>query len=380
MRAREFLKEDAKVGREHQHLEDFLIVDGAQGGLDALDDLQQVISDTSNSSVKWDGMAAVFWGRDDQGNFMLLPQNQWAKKQQLNKVQLSQEIMSTGRKRDTQSDEQFVAARKSLAQHYEKLWDVFEAATPANFRGFVKGDLMFASPQTPNANGEYEFIPNKVTYHVSKQGLFGKMPTAEAFVTVHGKAEQGTPGLTPLDDKTVQQFNQTPQLIALNITRPRVKILPVDKEIQQGKQFIAANKQAIDTISNFSAPKFSSFKQVLYTYSVARGKHHDLPFDAWLQGSKVSANQQSIIAGMLETHAHEWQLFWKAFDMIGKIKHHVISQLNTAHEDDMFANLGIRSSTNGQTGGEGYMSGIGKLINPAFRSAPPNPRFTGDIG
>jgi hypothetical protein len=57
----------------------------------------------------------------------------------------------------------------------------------------------------------------------------------------------------------------------------------------------------------------------------------------------------------------------------------VFAQMTQQHGNTMWNELGITATTNGQAGGEGYVTPYGKIVNPAFRSAPPNPRFTGDI-
>lgn len=369
---------EAAVGRDLQHIEDNLIVDGAEGGIASLQELARMASNAGESSVKWDGTMAIYWGHDGKGNFYLVPNAQWAKKLVLDKARLAQEIQGTGRKRPNQSDEDFAANRKALAGKYLKLWDVFEDASRGT-KGFFKGDIMFADKQQPDANGNYVFTPNKVTYTVSPKGLYGKMPTAEVFVTVHGKAEElGRSSLSPADPKEVAQLNSTQRLIALDIQRPVGSIQIDAKGISAVIQMIKKNAQAIDAVANFTAPKFTTMKQVLYNYAVKLGKSHDnLDFDKWLDSSKTSENQKAIIRDI--QNKPEWKTFWSAFVAIKKVKHQVFDQLTKQHGDAMLKTLGISASTNGKPGGEGYVTPAGKIVNPHFRSAPDNPRFTGEI-
>jgi hypothetical protein len=383
MKFNELLKEgrqlkEASVGRDLQHIEDNLIVDGAAGGIESLQQLRRMAANAGESSVKWDGTMAIYWGHDNKGNFYLVPNAQWAKKLVLDKQGLAQEIQSTGRKRPDQSDEDHAANRKALAGKYLKLWDVFEAASRGT-KGFFKGDIMFTGKQQPDANGNYVFTPNKVTYTVSPKGLYGKMPTAEVFVTVHGKAEElGSSSLSPADSSEVAKLNNTPGLIALDIQRP-VGAVQIDvKGIDAVLQLIKKNAAAIDAVSNFSAPKFTTLKQILYNYAVKLGKSHDnLDFDKWLDGAKVSDNQKTIIREL--QGKPEWKTFWTAFLAMKKVKHQVFDQLTKQHGDAMAKQLGITASTNGKPGGEGYVTPAGKIVNPHFRSAPDNPRFTGEI-
>ena len=64
---------------------------------------------------------------------------------------------------------------------------------------------------------------------------------------------------------------------------------------------------------------------------------------------------------------------------IKKGKHDILNALHKQHGQSLLKDLGISSYVNGKPGGEGYVTNAGKLVNPNFRSAPDNPRFTGEI-
>lgn len=388
MKIRELLAEAAPVGREYQHLEDLLIINGAKGGLEALEELRHAAAEPSSMDLKWDGGAAVFWGRDDAGQFVFAPKNQWSKKQQLDKDGLSYEIKSTGRAKPGQSAEEFAQVRAGMASKYEKLWDLFEAATPKNFRGYLNGDLMFTAPQTLNKQtNEYEFTPNKVTYHVAANGLGGKMAGAQAFVVVHGKIDEfgadATGGIYSVSASVVDKFNQTPGLIVLNTQTPQVKLPTNGKEIDQAVKFVRSNAGAIDEIANYTAPKFTTLKRILYDYAVARAKTAGgKDFAQWLESSKVSEPQRIIIRELMRKPS--WPIFWAAFHQILDAKHVILDQLHSTGGVEMQNRLGIRSTVGGKQGGEGLVKkmksgGMGKLVNPEFRSAPVNPQFAPDV-
>jgi len=390
MKILEVLTEATTVGREFQHLEDLLIVDGAAGGIEALEELADASSSPSSLGFKWDGGAAVYWGRNNKGEFVFVPKNQWGKEQMLDKEGLSYQIKSTGKIKSGQSPEAFAKVRAGMAAKYEELWDLFEEATPPQFKGYLTGDLMFTEPQRANPRtGEYEFTPNKVTYHVRPNGLGGKMATAKAFVIVHGKIAKfgadATGNLTPMPDNIIEQFNKTSRLIVLNSQKPKIKLKPNTKELNQAINFIKTNAAAINEIADYTAPKFSSLKSILYTYAVARAKAAGVTdFAAWLNNSKVSDNQKAILQNDV-MRKPSWQVFWAAFHQILNAKHAVLEQLHTMGGNDMYDRLGIRASTGGKPGGEGFVktfkSGkLGKLVNPEFRSAPTNPLFLPDAG
>ena len=107
MKILEVLTEATTVGREFQHLEDLLIVDGAAGGIEALEELVDASTSPSSLGFKWDGGAAVYWGRNNKGEFVFVPKNQWSKEQMLDKEGLSYQIKSTGKIKAGQSPDAF---------------------------------------------------------------------------------------------------------------------------------------------------------------------------------------------------------------------------------------------------------------------------------
>lgn len=368
---------EAQVGRDLEHIENNLITGGAQSALDSLNELKKIGTKPGETSVKWDGTMAIYWGNDENGEFYLVPNAQWSKSLVLDKASLANEIQTTGRKNPTQSDAEFKKARQALAQKYLNLWDIFEEASQGT-QGFFKGDIMFAERQTPDASGNYVFTPNKVTYTVTPNGLYGKMPTASVFVTVHGKANQlGSSALVPANPSEMKKLNRTDKLIALDIQRPKVVNIKVDK-LDRVINDVKSNANALNTISNYTAPKFTTIKQLMYNYAIKLGKSHDrLSFDDWLESSKVSENQKVILRELAKTPA--WKTFWRIFADIKRVKHDVLDQLHKQHGKEMADTLGITASIGDKRGGEGYVTSAGKLVNPFFRSAPDNPRFTGEI-
>ena len=376
--------EAAKIGREYQHIEDLLIVDGAAGGIEAVEELEDSIENTQTLDFKWDGGASVYWGRNEDGQFVFVPKNQWGKGQFLTKQGLHDEIRNTGRKSRSQSDEEFDAIRTKMANQYQRLWNLFEEATPSNFRGYLNGDLMFTEQQRPNEDGTYSFTPNKITYKVQPNGLYGKMKTAEAFVIVHGKVEefgQDASNIIMVNDGVIDQFNRnTNKVIFLNTQHPHQSLSDQDIQIiRRAKQYIASNANHIDQIANFSAPKFTTIKKVLYDFSVAKGKNHgNLDFATWLQNSKVSQNHKAILQELMQTPS--WDIFWNAFDLLVDAKHEILDHLLDQSHSHMGDKLGITAEVGGKRGGEGLVKkrksgGYTKMVNPHFRSADLNTRF-----
>lgn len=391
MRANEFttpiLTESAKpkVGREFQHLEDLIIVNGSKGGLQALQEIAEIVKRPHSTSIKWDGGVGVYWGRDRRGNFMFVPNPQWKKAQPLDRDGLAFQVKTTGRPRANQTPQEFEQTREEMATQYQRLWDIFEAATPKNFRGFLNGDLLFSEPPNLNAQGEYEFTPNKVTYFIRSDGFNNKISAAQVLVVAHGLiknfGDPATGNLTPVNNSLVDKFNKTPELIVLNAQSPRAEISDnsISKNIRTAAEFVKKNARSIDKIADFVAPRFTTIKQVLYKYSIAQAKNNGkLDFQDWLEDSKLSVNHKIIVADLMKTP--EWQTFWAAFRQLSAIKSEVLAIIENQGYQELYDRLGIRAMIGDTVGGEGlikYSSNgtIGKLVSNQFRSSAPNPKF-----
>ena len=376
------------VGREYQHVEDLLITDGAAGGIEGLNSLRNVIEKPHVMNVKWDGMAVVFWGRNEKGEFIFSPKNEWTKGKMLSREQLAQEIENTGKQKSGQTFDEFKLERKRLSSSNKKLWDLFEKATPLKFRGYLNGDILFISHPMKNLQGDYEFTPNKVTYTVKPGGLNGKIDRAKVFVAVHGKIDeygvQPTGHLHRVSPEIINQFNKLPDLIVLPIQYPtNIKpIKDINKHIDIAVNYIRVHEIEINRVVNFSIPKISNFKKILYDYAIQHAKRK-VDFDTWLKNSKLSDNQKELIEQNGIAHSLEFEIFWEAYNKIVDIKLDILEQIHEDHGDDLYKNLGIRANIQGQKGGEGYAwaankDQLVKAIHPAFRSDD-TPRFNNGI-
>ena len=71
MRARELLTEAAKIGREFNHLEDYVFAEGSKGVERVLGYLKHMATEATGRdySLKWDGNPTVYWGREPDGQF-----------------------------------------------------------------------------------------------------------------------------------------------------------------------------------------------------------------------------------------------------------------------------------------------------------------------
>lgn len=379
------LKESASVGREYQHLEDLMIVNGSHGAIKALHELRNIETDPSSLNIKWDGSAAVYWGREPNGTFIFAPKAQWEKGLKLSKKGLHNEIVNTGKMKAGEDPKDFAAKRASLASQWTKVYDELERATPKNFRGYLWADTMFLKAPPKNKQGNYEFKPNRVDYFIAPHSYLGERVAngAEMMFAVHGKFDSyGLPAsaMNHASDAEIAKFNEmNSRVITLPIQRPST---PIDRSENIIKiiMFVKKNSAAIDEIANFAAMKFSGWKKIMYDYAVKRANSHGkLKFNDWLDTAKLSDNQKSLIRTEIMPRP-SFKIFWQVFDAIQKAKEFTLDKLHKSHGEEQHNKLGLSMAVNGVPGGEGFAKvtdtiGAVKLINPHFRSADKPERF-----
>ena len=78
MRLRELFEAAAPtVGRKYQHIEDLVFTNGSNGGLHAVERMRKMSQQGGSIELKWDGSPVVYWGKDSEDRFMLIPKNAW---------------------------------------------------------------------------------------------------------------------------------------------------------------------------------------------------------------------------------------------------------------------------------------------------------------
>ena len=365
------------IGREYQHIEDFLIDGGSESVLEVVEHLNRAINDPIFFDYKWDGSASLYWGRDEDGKFYFIPKNQWSKGQLLSRDSLYDEILNTGRQRPSQSDKDFQKSRKSFGKSLMKLWDLLESNTPQEFRGFLNGDLIFTS----RLGKDLSITPNKVKFKFDETSFDGRIKTADVMIVVHGQFDEfgmETLGnIYTVSDEEINKFNQSKKLIVLNTQFVNIPTINVQKKLDILKEYVTKNRKHIDKISDFEADGFTTLKSKLYSYSVAFGKSREsLSVLDWVQKSKLSSNHKTIIKSLSKTP--EWNKFWAVYVILQSLKLDILTDI--FKYDTTMAELGIEQTINGFYGGEGFVTEMDngqiiKLINPEFRYADTNQRF-----
>lgn len=341
-----------------QHLEDLILWDGSKGAMAAVDKLRQVEAQPHSVTIKWDGSPAVVFGRNESGEFVLTDKSGFGAKGYNGRVtsaeELEQMLLTRGKKDD--------ASRSEFAAKMKDIWSKVESVVPADFRGYVLGDLLyFATPPADNS-GKLRFQPNTTEYAVDVNSVVGKqIQDSDVGIVVHKYID--TDG--KIANVDVSRFQQGSALImppAVVTKAPGVDL----PEVDEVEKFIKSKASAIDKM--FAVPaelKISDFGNILYTYinnsvkSGATGKYNLQHFMNWLDGSKVSNAKKARLAEYLQQNQEGFTATFQIITRLQQVKNAVIKALDSQDAD-------IEAYTDGERGGEGYVIDKDvKLVNRA---------------
>jgi hypothetical protein len=350
---------EARVGREYQHLEDLVFVDGSEGAIKAADILDKLGSNSGDVSIKWDGNPTIYWGRDEDGKFVLVGKNGWGKLKATSPEELVDFINSTGKGEEW---------RAQFASNMGNLFRIMEQSTPTDYQGYVFGDLLY-TPDKPfeTTNDGVEFTPNLVKYTVSSNSELGKrIAASKVGVVVHNKFNEfGDKSSKPITDVEALNSGDVVVLGQTYVThQPEVDVSGVDKIRQHAKQSAAIMDEFLAPVKGLA-----DMKNIIYTYVNQMSRNKQLKnletgFFDWLQKSKVSTNKQKKIAGMAQESPKALPIIFRLVKEIMAVKDHVIDQLDSADSD-------VKASTAGERGGEGYVAQDSKIkLVPRARWTP----------
>jgi len=236
--------EEAGVGgraKGIEHLEDYVFRSGLSGVTKALQIVAAAAdAPTKTTTVKWDGKPAVIFGRKpDTGEFVLTDGSGFEAKG-YDGLATSPRMMA-----DIQGTRS--GARGELIQLYATLWPKLEAALPTNFRGYVKGDLLYMSTP-PLEAGNYVFTPNTVPYRIpAKTSLGQRIGASNTGIAMHSMYADAGDARQPLSGV---RFNEVPGLLLIEPIGGK-EIVPDAALIQQIKSVAnSGDGRAIATLFN----------------------------------------------------------------------------------------------------------------------------------
>lgn len=204
MRLRELFFEAAAptVGRRYQHIEDLVFTNGSNGGLHAVERMRDMGEQGGSIELKWDGSPVVYWGKDENGKFMLIPKNAWEYLKR-GKTETASGVSTLMRTPEdirnfilkTGKSDEVNPQREQYARQLADLWSYFEQVSPP--KGFIEGGLLFypgskpdgstAEPVLNKQTNTFDFTPNITSFHIPTDSDLGeRIKNAKVMVAATG--------------------------------------------------------------------------------------------------------------------------------------------------------------------------------------------------
>jgi hypothetical protein len=327
-----------------EHLEDLVFRLGAPGIQQALDIVKHATEQPRTVTAKWDGKPAVIFGRKPATGEFVLTDGSGFEAKGYDGLATSPRMMADIQNRRS-------GDRTELINIYSKLFPVLEAALPKNFRGYVKGDLLFM--QTPPViAGNYVFEPNTIKYSIPVKSAMGKRISgdpqagiipAQIGIAIHSMyADQGdqrqpltgvafnpvpglllekpaTPTVLTTDDKTVTELTNILKKISSGGQLENLQKLFNPAELRAA-QITDLFKLAVDFINTKVGSPLQPANQLV------------VEFGKWLQ-TRVTPRKFNNIVEHLNSNGNTEALgaAFYAFELLHKLKVHLMTQADIAN-------------------------------------------------
>jgi hypothetical protein len=327
--------EEAGVGgraKGIEHLEDLVFRKGTQGIVDALEIVRYATeAPKKTTTAKWDGKPALIWGRKPlNGEFVLTDGSGFEAK--------GYDGLATSPRMMAQIQSTRSGNRDDLINLYATLFPVLEATLPPNFRGYVKGDLLYMSTP-PEISGNYVFQPNTIEYKIPARSNLGqRIGNSNIGIAVHSMyADVGKPR-QPLSGVV---FNEVPGLMLERPATPSA-LAAEPAKVKQLKQLVSTSGAAIDTLFNpaeLRTRKITDLAKLCVDFINTKvgaplNPTTLLPeFGEWLQ-TKVTPNKFRNIVEYLQSPASNTQALaaaFTAFILLHDLKMNILQQADLEH-------------------------------------------------
>ena len=335
-----------------EHPEDMVLDGGSRGLQAALQGIMSAAKQPGDTTVKWDGRPAIIFGRKPTGEFVLTDKSGFLAKGYDGLATSPEQI------------ERIMAARGGergeLVDLYRRLFPLLRRAVPQDFRGYVQGDLLYAS-QPEIKNDAYEFQPNTVKYRVPVDSALGqKIGNSEVGIVVHTQlAAPGAPA-TPIK---ATQLADVPGLLILDPSLKETgQIRLNDRTIKDVQRIISSYGAAIDQLFNpaeLRARKITDLPALIKQYINSRvrsGSYDNLiqGFGEWVK-RQAPAKAPRIFQWATENKQAMAAVF-QAFLDISSLKNELVRQLDAQGQD-------VQASVNDEPGHEGYVGQGMKFVD-----------------
>jgi hypothetical protein len=294
------------------YVEDLVFKAGLRGLQQALDIIKQSAEDSRKFvTIKWDGSPAIIFGRKPNGEFVLTDKA-GATAVGYDGLATSPSMISDIMQRRDAGDaaKGKKSDRSSLSQMYRNIWPYFEAAVPENFRGYVKGDLLY-HPQDPyqEQSGLYLFQPNKyggIPYRIPIDSPLGQqIAGTRVGVALHTQMSDPTSPEEPITKDIDKMFVPVPGLMMSSAKVKNLQNIVPDQNIVRQLNQIARgpNGQAINQLLNpaeLRAMKITDLPALMESFiNSLKGTDYSqatpAEFGKWLQSNVTPNKFQNII-------------------------------------------------------------------------------------
>jgi hypothetical protein len=347
-----------------EHLEDLVFRFGLAGVDQALNIIDHITQNPASTTVKWDGKPALIFGRKPATGEFVLTDGSGFEARGYDGLATSPEMMA-------QIQQQRSGERSELIGLYRKLWPMLESAIPENFRGYVKGDLLYADTP-PLVAGNYVFRPNTVEYRIpAKTSLGQRIGQSSVGIAMHTMyADQGEPS-QPM--KRVG-FNPVPGLLLMEPITAK-EVTPNADLIKKIKSVArSAEGRAIATLFNpveLRQQQITDLAKLCVdyiNYRIGTGNYNNLlsDFGPWLQ-SKVSPRKFNNIIEYLKSPASNTGALAAAFSLF-LLLHELKSDVQQQLDQQVPGNEGWVMATP-----HGYAKAVNRFDFTARNRAQNNP-------
>jgi hypothetical protein len=314
-----------------EHLEDLVFRRGTQGIKDALEIVSHATQQPRTVTAKWDGKPAVIFGRKPLNGEFVLTDGSGFEAKGYDGLATSPQMMA-----DIQNKRS--GDRTELINLYAQLFPVLEAALPPNFRGYVKGDLLYMSTPPVEA-GNYVFRPNTVEYKIPvKSSLGQRIGASNIGIAIHSMYADVGDARQPLSGV---KFNEVPGLMLERPASPRALETETNAE-KQLKQLIKSQGKAIDVLFNpteLRAHKITDLAKLCVDFINTKvggplnGATLLPEFGTWLETKVTPQKYRNIVEYLNSPTSNTPALAaaFNAFNLLHDVKMHLLQQADTEH-------------------------------------------------
>ena len=321
-----------------------------------------------STTIKWDGFPALIFGRNVDGQLMVMDKHMFDKKDGSGRV--------TSPEAFQQYDINRGADRSDLYGKINVLWPALESIIPGNFKGFYFGDLLYAGRLQP-AGGFYTFKPNTVTYKVPLKLGAKPNPIAEKIsasiggIAVHtfipgiGEPDQPLNGLggLPADGNPIW-------FVTGEMPVPQIKIAPAstDAVTQIINQYDSAVTDFLAQLTVLKAKAVIGLASKYITSKIASGSFDNMlnDFYTYLNSNLSPGANQKLLGGGQGWLYKEGKIGLEGMFAIWVALYNFKIEIKK-QIDAQQASSGVQAFTGDEPGHEGYVVGGGadkfKLID-----------------